>query len=202
MLAVGGCFEAGLDALARAEELDPLSPVVPANRGWMYYFARRYPEAIAMLREVLALHNDLAPAHWFLGMAQVAQGDYAGATESYTEAVARTGRISRLLGYMGHCYGRAGRREEAEALLRELQQRTRETYVPPYFLALIFAGLDCRELALDELERALEQGDSMLRDLYVDASFDSLRDEPRFQRLIDRLHLPYRGPPGLISSPD
>jgi len=194
MLAVGGCFDAALEALARSEELDPLSPIVPANRGWVYYFARRYPEAVAALREVLALHPDLAPAHWFLGMTRVAQGNYVGAIESYSSAIERTGRISRLLGYLGHAYGRAGHHDEAEALLQELQQRARESYVPPYFQALVLAGLDRRELALSELERALEHRDSMLRDSFVDASFDRLRDESRFQRLIENLHLPYRGP--------
>ena len=194
MLAVGGCFDAALGALARSEELDPLSPIVPANRGWVYYFARRYPEAVAALREVLALHPDLAPAHWFLGMTRVAQGNYVGAIESYSSAIERTGRISRLLGYLGHAYGRAGHHDEAEALLQELQQRARESYVPPYFRALVLAGLDRRELALSELELAFEHRDSMLRDSFVDASFDRLRDESRFQRLIENLHLPYQGP--------
>jgi hypothetical protein len=52
--------------------------------------------------------------------------------------------------------------------------------------------MDWREQALDELERALLQRDSMLRDLFVDASFASLRDEPRFQALLQALHLPYQ----------
>lgn len=196
MLAVSGCFDAALAALARSEELDPLSPIVPANRGWVHYFARRYPEAVAALREVLSLHPDLAPAHWFLGMTRIAQGHYTEAIESYVSAIERTGRISRLLGYLGHAYGRQGRRDEAEALLQELQQRARDTYVPPYFQALVLAGLDRSELALSELERAFEHRDSMLRDLFVDASFDRLRDESRFQRLIEGLHLPYRGRSG------
>jgi TolB-like protein len=190
MLSVSGRFDAGLAALARSEELDPLSPIVPANRGWVFYFARRHDDAIAALRDVLALNPDLAPAHWFLGMALTAQGDHAGAIRSYEASIARTGRISRLLGYLGHAYGRAGRREEAEQLLKQLAQRARTSYVPAYFSALVYAGLGQRELALAELERALVQRDTMLRDLLVDASFDTLRDDPRFQELIAALHFP------------
>jgi TolB-like protein/tetratricopeptide (TPR) repeat protein len=191
MLAVGGRFDAALESLTRSEELDPLSPMIPANRGWIHYFARRYDQSIATLREVLALNPELAPAHWFLGMARVAKGDLDGAIESYGAAIARTGRISRLLGYLGHAYGRAQRRDEAQALLQELRERARGAYMPPYFLALVLAGLEDREGALDELEAAHAQGDTMLRDVFVDESFDTLRDEPRFQRLIARLHLPY-----------
>lgn len=191
MLAVGGCFDAALESLARSEELDPLSPMIPANRGWIHYFARRYDQSVAALREVLALNPEHGPAHWFLGMARAAQGDLDGAIESYGAAIARTGRISRLLGYLGHAHGRAGRRDEALALLNELRERAKLAYVPPYFAALVLAGLDDREAALDELEAAYAQGDTMLRDVFVDGSFDSLRDDPRFERLIARMHLPY-----------
>jgi tetratricopeptide (TPR) repeat protein len=192
MLSVSGRFADALEALARSEELDPLSPMIPAIRGWVLHFARRHAEAIAALREVLALNPDLAPAHWFLGMALTAQGDHAGAIRSYEASIARTGRISRLLGYLGHTYGRAGRREDAGAVLQELRQRGHDAYVPPYFLALVCAGLGDSAMALAELERALAQRDTMLRDLFVDASFDALRDEPRFQAVMNALRLPAR----------
>ena len=189
MLAVSGRFDAGLEALARSEQLDPLSPMVPANRGWTYYFARRLRDSIATLREVLALNPDLAPAHWFLGMALSAQGEHVAAIKSYEASIARTGRISRLLGYLGHALGRAGRLDEARALLQELRQRAETTYVPPYFEALVLAGLGEREQALGALELGLSRHDAMLRDLRVDASFDELRGEPRFKQIIAALHL-------------
>ena len=133
---------------------------------------------------MLTLHPDFAPAHWFLGMALTASGDYAGAIRSCESAVARTGQISRLLGYLGHAYGRAGRAEDAASLLQELQRRSMAGYVPPYFMALVHAGLGDRDATLTDLERAFAQRDTMLRDLLVDASFDALREEPRFQSLI------------------
>lgn len=63
--------------------------------------------------------------------------------------------------------------------------------MPPYFLALVLAGLGESEAAIDELEAAHAQGDTMLRDVFVDESFDALRDHPRSQRLIARMRLPY-----------
>jgi adenylate cyclase len=194
VLAVGGSFEAALESLARAEELDPLSPIIPANRGWMLYFAGHYEESVATLREVLELNPELGPAHWFLGMARVAQGDAVAAIDCFNAAIARIGRISRLLGYLGHACGRGGRIDEARGLLQELHSRSRDGYVPHYFMALVLAGLGDREAALDVLERALEQGDTMIRDLYVDASFDVLRTSPRFARMLASMQLPYVAP--------
>ena len=83
-------------------------------------------------------------------------------------AVALSRRGARFLGYLGYARGRAGSRAEALALLRELEQSSAERYVPPYFFALIHAGLGNRSRALDELERAWQVRDSMLRDLKVD----------------------------------
>ena len=193
MLTVSGRFDAGLEMIARAETLDPLSALLQAGHGWALYFSGRSEEAASVLRDVLALNPDLAPAYWFLGMTLVQRGDHAGAIAAYRSAISHTGRISRLLGYLGHAHGRAGETREAQALLAELQQRASETYVPPYFPALVLAGLGENDDALTQLERALEQRDCMLRDVRVDASFATLRDTPRFRRLIEAMHFP---PPG------
>jgi len=45
--------------------------------------------------------------------------------------------------------------------------------VPPYFLALVHAGLGDRDAALADLEHAFAQRDTMLRDLLVDAARES-----------------------------
>lgn len=190
MLAVSGRFDDALEALARSESLDPLSPVIPASRGWVLYFSRRYPESISALRSVLVVNPDLAPAHWFLGMALCSTGDLANSIAAFERSLALTGRISRLLGYLGHSLGRAGRVEEATALLAELDARAREAYLPAYFLALVHAGLGNTEAALSALERAWQERDCMLRDLLVDGSFDALREQPRFRALIAALGFP------------
>lgn len=189
VLATNGQFDAGLDSLARSQALDPLSYFIPAARGWVMYFARRLPAAIACLRTVIAQSPELAPPHWLLGMTLVAAGDLAGAIETYENAMLRMGRISRLLGYLGHAHAKLGHTDDAHALLAELEQRRTRGYVPAYFPALILAGLGDRATALGELERAWSERDSMLRDLLVDASWDELRDEPRFRSLMASMRL-------------
>ena len=180
-------FDAAQDSMARAESLDPLSFQNPAAHGWVMYYARRLPEAAAKLRGVIASSPDFAPSYWLLGMVLESLGDYAEAIRSYEAAFQKLGRISRLLGYLGHACGRAGREEQARALLAELADRARVGHVPEYFSALVHAGLGDREAALSSLERAWAVRDSMLRDIHVDASFDELRTEPRFRALVAQL---------------
>ena len=101
------------------------------------------------------------------------------------------GRTSRLLGYVGHAYGRAGQTERAQECLAELEaHEQRGDYVPPYFFALILGGLGENERALDRLEEAFHEDDTMLRDLKVDPHWDRMRSLPRFEALMQKMNYP------------
>jgi TolB-like protein/Flp pilus assembly protein TadD len=188
-LGIQGRFGESLEELQRALVVDPLSLHVIALVGWMHYFSGRSREAVPYYRSVLAVDAHHLMAHWFLGQAQVEQGRYPEGIAELETALALSGRASRFLGYLGYAYGRAGRGEEARALLAELAARGREGYVPAYFPALVQAGLGNRAAALDELERAWAERDTMLRDLRVDPPWACLHREPRYRALLGRLRL-------------
>ena len=99
------------------------------------------------------------------------------------------GSNHRIVNLTSHSIsGRAGRESEARAKLNELESESREHYVPPYFFALIHAGLDETERTLDRLEEAWSTRDAMLRDLLVDAAWDQIRGEPRFKALMAKMN--------------
>ena len=54
----------------------------------------------------------------------------------------------------GYILAKSGRRNEAEKVLGTLERTDREGYVPPYALALVYAGLGQRDSAFEWLERA------------------------------------------------
>jgi ACT domain-containing protein len=56
-------------------------------------------------------------------------------------------------------------------------------------IAIIYTGLDDKEHALDWLEKAYQERDTIMTHLKVDPLFDTLRSQPRFQQLIRRMHL-------------
>jgi hypothetical protein len=65
-------------------------------------------------------------------------------------------------------------REQALALVAELEQQARDVYVPPQCYVFIYAGLGDRPKALEFQERAYEDGASpfnyltpSIRDLYA-----------------------------------
>lgn len=186
---VQGRFAESLLELERALELDPLSLHVVALLGWMRYFAGRFADALPFYRSVLEVEPDHPLAHWFLGQALVELEQADQGARELEIAVVLSGRSSRLLGYLGYAYGRAGRDADARALLHELETRAAAGYVPAYFPALVEVGRGELESAVGHLERAWRQRDTMLRDLRVDPPWRALHGDPRYLGLLGRLRL-------------
>jgi adenylate cyclase len=190
-LAVIGFFDRAHQLLNRAHELDPLSLVVPSVQGWAQIFARRFEEALPYLKEVLRIDPNFHLALWFQGEALVELQRYDDGITSLTRAYELGGRTSRLLGYLGYAYGRAGQEGRARESLAELEARPQHhDYVPPYFRALVLSGLGEYDRALDRLEQAYAEGDTMLRDLKADAHWDRMRSLPRFEALMEKMAYP------------
>jgi len=189
LLGVTRRFDQGIAHFAQAEALDPLSLISLATRGWFTLFAGRPEEAHAILRRVFSLDGSYFPAYWFDGQALAVLGRHEDAIHSLTRATELAGRTSRMLGYLGYVTGLAGRREEALALLAELRGRAADDYVPPYFQALVLAGVAERAEALAELRRALTSRDTMVRDIAIDTPWWSFREEPAYQMLLRELKL-------------
>src|SRR5205814_9758628 len=114
--------------LRRAEELDPLSPIIGTNLGDSLVYARRYDEAIAQYRRTLVRDPELGYAHQALGWAYGSKGMYPEAiAETRTAIVLRNGSSTK--GYWGLWLAKSGKRDEAVKLLSELKQEATQGYV-------------------------------------------------------------------------
>ncbi len=184
LLGVTGRFDESLAEFARAEALDPLSLISLASRGWFNLFAGRLEEAHAIERRVLSIDGDYFPAWWFDGKVLSAMGRHAEAIAALGRAIELGGRTPRMLAYLGFAVSQGGDRTGAEALLAELESRSQDNYVPPYFRAIILAGLRRDDEALGQLELAQRSRDTMLRDLAIDLPWWPYRGEPRYHALL------------------
>jgi len=185
-----GRMDEALAEMQKARELDPLSLIIKANVGVIYYFGRRNDDAIAELRAVLKEDPRFSTAHWGLGLALEQKQDYGHALAELDSAIALSGRGPNSLASLGHAYAVAGRRPEAEQVLRELRARAQKQKISGYHLALIELGLGRRVEALDALEQAFGERSTLLTYLKMDPRFDDLRSEPRFAELIRRMNFP------------
>ena len=90
---------------------------------------------------------------------------------------------------LGHAYAVAGRKGDAEAVLKELSGAATKRYVPPYPVAAIYVGLGRFDEAFAWFERAYEGRDSWMAYLAIDPRMDVLRADPRYADLTRRLKL-------------
>ena len=88
---------------------------------------------------------------------------------------------------LGHAYALAGNTAQSRKILAELRQAAARSYVPSYWLAVVYTGLGERDLALRSLERAYEERSTVLAYLLIDPRLAPLRSDARFLALAQRL---------------
>jgi serine/threonine-protein kinase len=170
-------------------KLDPASVFSHMIVAWILFFARRHDEAVEEARRTLERDPDYATAHRILGWAYEERGQYDEAIACHRRASELTGHLPNFMAQLGRPYALSGRRGEALALLERLAQDSETTYVSSLDIAIIHAALGDHPTALDRLDRAYEERADHLPYAGVNPRLDSLRSEPRFQRLLDRMGL-------------
>ena len=129
------------------------------------------------------------PAYLVLGEAYEQKSMPEKAIDELQKAVSLSGGSSLYVSSLAHAYAMAGRRSEAETLLRQLNERAKHTYVPAFHMAIIYAGLGQKDQALVWLEKGYQERSAWMVWLKVDPRLDVLRSDQRFQDLVRRIGL-------------
>jgi len=182
-----GRFDDAIAEGKRAVELDPLSLVINADLGSNYCFARRYDEAIAQLRKTLEMDPGFYIAHVALSQALDAKGARDAAIVEWQKARALNDDPA-VLGLLGRAYGLSGNKMEAEKILNQLKELSKQRYVAAYSFALVYLGQGDKEQALRWLEQSYQdRAGSDIGYIRVDPLLDPLRGDPRFEALAEKI---------------
>lgn len=183
-----GRFDESISEINRALDLDPLSVEFNCYRGYALYFARRYADAETQLHKVLQMDPSIPSANWILMELYEQQRRWPEAWSQFEKI--RAGVENKPLS-PGKVLTRAevsqenywkNRIEMEEGIAKELS----------YYgdLGVVYARTGQKKKALDALELAATKIDPRLRYMKVDPAFDSLRDEPRFRELVQKMNFP------------
>jgi len=173
-----------------SQELDPLSLIINVALGWAFYHSRRYNEAVEQLQRTAELDPNYPVTHWILGLVHRKMGCYDLAVTEGEKSVTLSGGSPMMRASVAHTYAMAGRTDEARQTLDALSRLALHKYVAPQFFAGIYLGLEEIDRALEFLEKSFEEHSHWLIYLHMDPSLDGLRDNPRFQDLLERVGLP------------
>jgi len=179
-----GNVEAGLVAIHRAIELDPLNPRSHLLLGYGLYIARRYQESAGAFAEAISLDPEHTQAYAFQGLAHYELGNLQNARSS-CEAKPDYWLSQWCLAVVYH---KLGRHPDAESEFAKLKAANGDDAALQY--AEIYAQWGDRAKALDWLDTAMRLRDPGLEFLKTDPLMDPLRVEPRFQSIVRQLKFP------------
>jgi DNA-binding winged helix-turn-helix (wHTH) protein/TolB-like protein/Tfp pilus assembly protein PilF len=172
-------LEEAVAEMKRAQELDPASPVTNAALAFMLRMARDNDGAIKHNRRALELQADTIGAHAGIAEAYIHKRMFE---EAHAE-IEKARQTDPLLAVQlrAYAFASSGRRNEALAILSELQQS--DASVPPFNYALIYGHLGDKDRAFEWLRKDSFTGAGRAL-LMFDPDLDPLRDDPRYDELL------------------
>jgi serine/threonine-protein kinase len=177
-------FDEAIAVYNRQIEVDPVSSHVQLFLANTYFTERQYDRSIQLYLVVLRMNPNDADAHASLSRACTLRGDHESAIAHGRKAV-EISEGARPLAFLGYALAMAGRKAEANNILRNLKERPEQELVSPFLLAIVDLGLGDQDAALLQLEKTSSDDVYGLR-LKVEPILDPLRSDPRFTALLRR----------------
>jgi serine/threonine protein kinase/tetratricopeptide (TPR) repeat protein len=182
----GGRHEEAAEMVKKARELDPLNPLYSSFAGMHYYGMRRYDQALQELNKALEIEPQFLLATWFSGMAFMNKEMPEQSIKFFKRAVEISQDSVFFIAYLGMAYAKFGFTHEAEELLAQMKDRSRIEYVAPLNFARVYMGLNQMDRFFEELEKAYQEKNVLLY-LPYSPEFDSIRSDPRYVSILDKL---------------
>jgi tetratricopeptide (TPR) repeat protein len=182
-----GRFQEARAEIEHAWDLDPLSPHIRANVGFVLFEARLFEEAYEHCLRTVELNPGHALANFHLGRACNALGRFQQAVHAFEMAAPS---MPIALANLGALSAKLGQRRKALEILAGLKQMSASRHVGWICFATVHSGLGNVGRALDCYEKALDSREGFSALLGVEPGLEEFRSDPRFQTLIHRLGLP------------
>src|SRR5579872_3222462 len=186
-LSATGRLDEAINERKRAQELDPLSPVITASLGEAYYLAAQFERSGDEYKKSLELDPDFSVGLINLGRTEIQMGRYAEAAHLFGNALKGREEDPGLLMLLGYDQALAGDGAAARARLQQLQRISQHRYVPALYMAAIYTGLGDKDQAFAWLQKAYDERCDYLVYLWTEPAARALRNDPRFAQLMARI---------------
>jgi len=196
LLAIEGRNKEAKAAMRRALEINPLSHNFLADMGQLHYFDREYEEAKEYCRQALEIYPEFSFAHQYLYYAYLKTGEYDKAIEemislqrvngNYDNQSAEQKRQSQTsFGKQREAFREGG----INGFIRNRLADESHDVNRYYNNAMLYVYLGEKEKALNHLERACQGRAFLSAFVKADPIFDSLRGEPRYHAVLNKMGL-------------
>jgi tetratricopeptide (TPR) repeat protein len=169
--------------MARAKQLDPVSPRTYLVAARAAYAAGDYAAAAEASQEALTLQAHLAPAFYFLGLSQFQLGRMESALENFVSAARENPSHPAPLCAIATVHGHEGRTADVLTIVKQMIEKATRAEVSPYYFVELYLALGEVDKALGYLCRSFDLRlpdvigiavDPWLRPLHGHAAFESM----------------------------
>ncbi len=184
-----GLIEDANNQISTAVDLEPLSAAILKDKGLFLYYSRDYDGAVELGLKSLELDPNLDTSHRLLSLAYLGKGRYPEAVAENKMWIDKRGDpVGSMLG-LAYCYAAAGEKESAMRIVEDVTAKDEMEGNTARGIALVHAALGETDAAFSWLEKALESKADSMTLIKVDPKLDPLRDDPRFDTLVEKVGL-------------
>jgi len=181
-------LDEALTMAERAVQLDPLNSIIPNVSGSVLEYLHRYDDAIEGYQNALRISPNDPAAYYGLWVCYYMKGIYEESLKSAKAFFTGLG-MAPIAEAMAQGYEEDGYSGAMASAAEIMAAFSKQTYVSPYFIAVMYAYAGEKEKTIEWLERGYEMKDPVMP--YVSTfTFDLLDDDPRYQDLLRRMNLP------------
>jgi TolB-like protein/DNA-binding winged helix-turn-helix (wHTH) protein/Tfp pilus assembly protein PilF len=190
-LAAMGRMDEAVAEVKRARQTDPFSAIINTDVAEILYWARRYDESLEQARAAVEMDPNFAHAHRVLERIYDQKQMFPEAIAEGERAVALARDHTWMLLELASTYAQAGKKTEMNDCLARATNLSPGGVLPDNSgTAEVYLAIGEVDRALRILEGAYRRRDGGLILLNADPRFDSLKSDPRFQQLLQRIGLP------------
>jgi predicted Zn-dependent protease len=168
------------------ERSTPSTQCITALSAQVAFVTRDFKSALEHARHSSILLPDFWIGCYQAAQAHVERGECALAVEALRKSAEFGARNSKVISLRAYALAQSGQTDEAMLAIEEMKARSAQSYLPPYAIALVYAGLRNMEAAFDWLDRAFGCHDVHLVLLRADPKWDWVRSDRRFVALMER----------------
>jgi tetratricopeptide (TPR) repeat protein len=184
-----GHKDASLESFRNLQKLDAgYSPASVFPIGIAHYWMRDYDEALKYFQKSLEMDPRTPSPNFWMGATYLEKKDYPKAQASFQRAVNLNSSPVTLMG-LGICYARQGNPKAAEAIVSQILELSKQTYIPEFYFACLYANMGRKDEAFEWLNKGYEARANGMPLIRVIPLLDSLRSDPRFSELLVRMNL-------------
>lgn len=190
LLRAKGRYQEALTQIKKGQEIDPLSLPIAENVVQNLVENGDLDGALAQCKRSLEIDPNYWSIYFRMAAVYFEKGEKAEGFAAASRSIDLIGRAPIALGFWGYALAVAGKRDEALAVAKELEQKYAAKEMDGVRIASVYIGLGDKDGAFEWLEKDFQARRPTLMEMRLELEFRALRDDPRYKDLLIRMNLP------------